>query len=215
MSSTNIDIARTYFEAVQTADMATLGGLLDEAIVWHQPGANQFSGDHKGRDAVFAMLGRMMETSQGTFAIDRIDTLMANGDLVAATIHFSGRRDDASMSMDGNGSIERALMSERLPVELPPILPALAQEYLAKLDSRSLDDTRDFFWLGGEREDIPPRTAYAMGALVADDIVGRKGLAAALKLGGRELRREVGLATARLSRPGTRVDWSTVCVMKT
>ena len=121
----------------------------------------------------------------------------------------------ASMSMDGNGSIERALMSERLPVELPPILPALAQEYLAKLDSRSLDDTRDFFWLGGEREDIPPRTAYAMGALVADDIVGRKGLAAALKLGGRELRREVGLATARLSRPGTRVDWSTVCVMKT
>jgi uncharacterized protein len=42
-----------------------------------------------------------METSLGTFAIDKIHTLMANGDLVAATIHFSGRHDDASMSMDG------------------------------------------------------------------------------------------------------------------
>ena len=51
MTSTNIDIARTYFQAVQTGDMATLGELLDEAIVWHQPGANQFSGEHKGRDA--------------------------------------------------------------------------------------------------------------------------------------------------------------------
>ncbi|AVV45196.1 ketosteroid isomerase [Streptomyces sp. P3] len=101
MTSANIDIARTYFQAVQTGDMATLGELLDEAIVWHQPGANQFSGEHKGRDAVFQMLGSMMETSRGTFAIDKIHTLMANDDLVAATIHFSGRHDDASMSMDG------------------------------------------------------------------------------------------------------------------
>jgi ketosteroid isomerase-like protein len=101
MSSANIDIARTYFQAVQTADMATLGELLDADIVWHQPGANQFSGEHRGRDAVFQMLGGMLEASRGTFAIDKIHTLMANGDLVTATIRFSGRRDDVSMSMDG------------------------------------------------------------------------------------------------------------------
>jgi ketosteroid isomerase-like protein len=101
MTSTNIDIARTYFQAVQTGDMAALGELLDEAIVWHQPGANRFSGEHKGQGAVFQMLGGMMEASQGTFAIDTIHTFMANGDLVTATIHFSGRRGDTSMSMSG------------------------------------------------------------------------------------------------------------------
>jgi uncharacterized protein len=101
MTSANIDIARTYFQAVQTGDMAALGELLDADIVWHQPGANQFSGEHKGRGAVFQMLGRMMEASQGTFTIDMVHTLMANGDLVTATIRFSGRRDDASMTMDG------------------------------------------------------------------------------------------------------------------
>ncbi|CAL9279237.1 MULTISPECIES: nuclear transport factor 2 family protein [Streptomyces] len=101
MTSTNIDIARTYFQAVQTGDMATLGELLDEAIVWHQPGANQFSGEHKGQGAVFQMLGGMMEASQGTFAIDKIHSLMGNGDLVAAAIHFTGRRGDTSMAMDG------------------------------------------------------------------------------------------------------------------
>ncbi|UUU27983.1 nuclear transport factor 2 family protein [Streptomyces sp. DSM 40750] len=101
MTSANLDIARTYFQAVQTGDMAALGELLDADLVWHQPGANQFSGEHKGQAAVFQMLGSMMETSQGTFAIDKIHTLMGNGDLVAATIHFTGRRGDVSMSMDG------------------------------------------------------------------------------------------------------------------
>jgi predicted SnoaL-like aldol condensation-catalyzing enzyme len=43
----------------------------------------------------------MMEASQGSFAIDTIHALMGNGDMVAASIHFAGRREDASMSMDG------------------------------------------------------------------------------------------------------------------
>ncbi|MDX3229967.1 nuclear transport factor 2 family protein [Streptomyces sp. ME19-01-6] len=101
MTSKNVDIAGEYFQAVQQGDLAKVGELLDEQVVWHQPGANRFSGEHKGRDAVFAMLGGMMEASQGSFAIDKIDALMGNGDMVAASIHFAGRREDASMSMDG------------------------------------------------------------------------------------------------------------------
>lgn len=101
MSTTNLEIARSYFHAVQTGDMATLGDLLDAGIVWHQPGANQYSGDHRGRDVVFQMIGAMMGASQGTFAIDQLHSLMANGDLVAAQIHFSGSRGDTSMAMDG------------------------------------------------------------------------------------------------------------------
>ncbi|MBD9722467.1 nuclear transport factor 2 family protein [Streptomyces caniscabiei] len=101
MTSNNVDIAREYFQAVQKGDLATVGELLDEGIVWHQPGANRFSGERKGRDAVFAMLGGMMEASQGSFAIDTIHALMGNGDMVAASIHFAGRREDASMGMDG------------------------------------------------------------------------------------------------------------------
>jgi uncharacterized protein len=101
MTVKTIDIAREYFESVQKGDLGRVGELLDENVVWHQPGANQFSGEKKGRDAVFGMLGGMMEASQGSFAIDKVHALMGNGDLVAATIHFAGRRDDASMSMEG------------------------------------------------------------------------------------------------------------------
>ncbi|MFI9175886.1 nuclear transport factor 2 family protein [Streptomyces lincolnensis] len=101
MTSKNVDIAREYFQAVQKGDLAKVGELLDEEIIWRQPGANQFSGERKGRDAVFAMLGGMMEASQGSFAIDTINALMGNGDMVAASIHFAGQREGASMSMDG------------------------------------------------------------------------------------------------------------------
>ncbi|MDX3115880.1 nuclear transport factor 2 family protein [Streptomyces scabiei] len=101
MTSKNVDVAREYFQAVQKGDLAKVGELLDEGIVWHQPGANRFSGERKGRDAVFAMLGGMMEASQGSFAIDAVHALMGNGDMVSASIHFAGRREDASMSMDG------------------------------------------------------------------------------------------------------------------
>jgi hypothetical protein len=116
-----------------------------------------------------------------------------------------------SMSMDGDGTVERAFMSERLPKEVPPILATAVRELSGKLDSRSLDDTRDFFWLGGERKDLPPRSAYAIGALIADDVVTRRGLNAALALSGDELRSEVGKALETLSHHKVDIDWSRVC----
>ena len=116
-----------------------------------------------------------------------------------------------SMCIDGVDNVERALMSERLPGEVPPILAAAARELSGKLDSRSLDDTRDFFWLGGERKDLPPRSAYAIGALIADDVVTRRGLFAAAALSGDELRTEVGKALAKLSQHQGDIDWPQVC----
>ena len=97
----NVKIAGEYFQAIQKGDFDKVGRILDKKVVWHQPGFNQFSGTHKGRDAVFKMLGGMTEASQGTFAIDKVNGLMPNGDKVAAPIHFSGKRDGRSMSMDG------------------------------------------------------------------------------------------------------------------
>jgi hypothetical protein len=116
-----------------------------------------------------------------------------------------------SMSVDGDGSIERALMSERLPVELPPVLGPVARELAQNLDARSVEVTRDFFWLDGERADIPPRSAYAVGALVADDVIARKGLMSALRLSGEDLREEVRRALVGLETHQGDVDWLAVC----
>ncbi|MFF7183219.1 nuclear transport factor 2 family protein [Streptomyces sp. NPDC008121] len=101
MTGTGINTAREYFQAVQNGDMQTVGRLLDEEVIWHQPGSNRFSGDHLGREAVFAMLRGMMEASQGTFAVGTAGAFMTNGDLVTAAIRFAGRRGEVTMAMDG------------------------------------------------------------------------------------------------------------------
>ena len=70
-------------------------------MVWHQPGANQFSGDHVGVQGVGALLGGMMEASQGSFQLAVTGPAMVNGELVAVPVRFTGRRDAGSMDMAG------------------------------------------------------------------------------------------------------------------
>lgn len=101
MKNENESIAAAYFQAIQTGNMAVLGTLISEQVVWHQPGTNQFSGERKGRGAVFEMLSAMMQSTAGTFAIEKVYSIMGNGEMVAASIHFAGRRDGKSISMDG------------------------------------------------------------------------------------------------------------------
>jgi ketosteroid isomerase-like protein len=101
MSAENIKIVREYFDAVASGQVGKLNDLLSETLVWHQPGSSDLSGTYNGRDAVFGLIGKFMERSQGSFKFDSIDSILGNGDYVAATLHFSGKTNNRSMSMAG------------------------------------------------------------------------------------------------------------------
>lgn len=101
MSAENIKIVRDYFAAVANGDIAKLPELMSEALIWHQPGGSDLSGTYNGRDAVFGLIGQFMERSQGTFKFDSIGSILANGDLVAVTLKFSGSTANRSMAMAG------------------------------------------------------------------------------------------------------------------
>ena len=97
----NIELVKKYFSSIQTGDLETLGALVAKDVVWYQPGENKFSGTHTGAEAVFGMIGGMMEVSGGSFKIDKVHAVMANGSKVAASVRFSGERDGISMAMNG------------------------------------------------------------------------------------------------------------------
>ena len=97
----NIAVANSYFTAFQTGDLATLGALVAPDVVWHQPGQIQFSGTQNGAEAVFGVIGGIMQISGGTFKIDEVSSIMANGDQAAAILKFSAQREGAEMSMSG------------------------------------------------------------------------------------------------------------------
>lgn len=101
MSNTPKQVADAYFGALGRGDIGTVMSLLSPNVVWHQPGANRFSGDHAGLDGVGALLGGMMEASAGSFALSVAGPAMENGTLVAVPVRFTGQRDGAAMDMSG------------------------------------------------------------------------------------------------------------------
>lgn len=96
-----VAVVQQYFDALAAKDFATVAGFFADDIVWHQPGANRFSGLQSGAGAVNAMIGGMMEISEGTFELALTGPPMLNGDLVAAAIHFTAQRAGADLAQNG------------------------------------------------------------------------------------------------------------------
>ncbi|WP_152365243.1 nuclear transport factor 2 family protein [Microlunatus speluncae] len=90
-----------YFEALGRGDVPAALARFSPAVLWRQPGANRFSGDHRGAEEVAALLGGMMEVSEGTFQLAVTGPAMTNGELVAVPVRFSGRTATAAMDMAG------------------------------------------------------------------------------------------------------------------
>ena len=64
----DIAVVKKGYQAFNSADIATLSELIADDAVQHMPeGKNQFSGDHKGRDNILAMYGKIGELTGGTF----------------------------------------------------------------------------------------------------------------------------------------------------
>lgn len=97
----NIDTVRLYFDAVARGDLQAVGNTFADDIAWHQPGRGSLSGLHRGKEAVFALLGQFMARSGGTFRIDSVGALMAQGDLVAVPLSFRAEREGAAIAMQG------------------------------------------------------------------------------------------------------------------
>ena len=94
-------VAAAYFDALGRGDVPAAMGLLSPRVVWHQPGANRFSGHHVGVEGVGALLGGMMQASEGSFQLAVTGPAMVNGDLVAVPVRFTGTRGDVSMDLTG------------------------------------------------------------------------------------------------------------------
>lgn len=115
-----IDVVGQYGAAMAAGDMEALAATFHPDAVWHQPGANQVSGDHVGPDAILAHLGRFMQLSDGTFALET-ESVTESGALVSATVRFRAQRqgrDDLDQHgvdvfrVSGDRIVEVWLMSE-------------------------------------------------------------------------------------------------------
>lgn len=99
--SSPASVTADYFQSLAEGRVADALAALDPHVVWHQPGENRFSGVHIGPDAVAELIGGMMATSQGTFALAPTGPLMVNGELVAAPVRFTGAHNEGKLDQAG------------------------------------------------------------------------------------------------------------------
>jgi len=96
----NAALLRKGYDAFAKGDTATLTDLFSEDVVWHLPGRNLISGEHKGRDAVFAVFAKTMELTGGTFKIDLHD-IVANDEHTVSLSRASASRQGKQLDLRG------------------------------------------------------------------------------------------------------------------
>ncbi|KFE58447.1 hypothetical protein [Hyalangium minutum] len=79
-------------------------------------------------------------------------------------------------------------LPEEMPARARALLPKLAAELRVKLDSKSPEDYQAFFLGNSPRQDIPARSGYFVGYLVARELARTRPLAELAHLHGSELR---------------------------
>jgi ketosteroid isomerase-like protein len=89
----NAQFIRRGLEAFSKGDMATVGGLFGDDIVFHVPGNSPISGEYKGKDEVFGFLAQLPVLTDGSFRLD-VHDVVGNDEHVVALVRGSGSRPD-------------------------------------------------------------------------------------------------------------------------
>jgi len=95
----NIAVVRRFYEAGPPDDDRERHRFAAGNAVWHVPGDNPVSGSYRGHEAVFGDIATRMQPLD-VWRIDVVD-VMANADLVVATVHLVAERGDKRVETGG------------------------------------------------------------------------------------------------------------------
>ena len=95
----NVRLARRGFDGFAAGDRATIESLLHEDAVWHIPGRSDLAGEHRGREAILAMLRETALRSGGTYRAE-LGYAVADDRHVVAVYRATGQRDGRSIDID-------------------------------------------------------------------------------------------------------------------
>ena len=100
MAHPNEDLVRRGYAAFGTGDVATLGELFADDLVWHVGGRSPITGDYKGKDEVLGFFAQLAERAGGTFRVD-IHDVLANDEHVVALVKVTGEREGKTLNDNG------------------------------------------------------------------------------------------------------------------
>jgi ketosteroid isomerase-like protein len=100
MANANEELVRRGYDLFGKGDMDGLAQIMADDVVHTFPGNSRISGEHNGRDAAFAMYGKLFELSGGTFKADLRSATAKGDDKVVAVHHDTAKRADKVLDLD-------------------------------------------------------------------------------------------------------------------
>ena len=94
----NAALLRKGYEAFDKGDVAVLTELFAEDVVWHVAGNNQISGEHRGKEAVFAAFAKTVGVPPLSFKIELHDVL-ANDEHAVALMQATASRQGKQLDL--------------------------------------------------------------------------------------------------------------------
>jgi ketosteroid isomerase-like protein len=89
----NVERVRTGFEAFARGDLSGLDELLDDDVVWHQPGKNAIAGTYRGKAELLSLFVRIWQETEGSVET-RILDVFADDEFAVVLIHAKAERGD-------------------------------------------------------------------------------------------------------------------------
>ena len=89
----NSAVVRRLYTARAAGDFDEVARLLSDDIIWHEPGAFDYSGDYVGKDAVLGLLRALAEATSGTFKLTP-GAVLTTREYAVTIIHWSAERGD-------------------------------------------------------------------------------------------------------------------------
>lgn len=96
--SPNEALARRIHAAFHAGDLEAIGRELADDVVWHTPGTNALAGEHRGREAVLALMRKAGELTGGTLHVDLL-TAMGDADYAMLWVRTTATRGDRHLDM--------------------------------------------------------------------------------------------------------------------
>jgi ketosteroid isomerase-like protein len=85
------EVIRAFYAARMRHDHEALRPLVTDDVVFHEPGAESYSGDYAGPDALIDHFDRLLEQTEGTFTLEPTDVIETE-DYAAARISWFAER---------------------------------------------------------------------------------------------------------------------------
>lgn len=95
----NETMVRRFYQAFATGDAATMTDLTTDDVVFSVPGSNRLSGDHKGRDAMFALFGLVGELTVGKISVSPVAVTAVGNATVVSTHRLEAERDGKKLDI--------------------------------------------------------------------------------------------------------------------